>query len=515
MKRSIYLLIFLSIIGCNKTAYIDELDTPSETTPSETPVVKIVVPRSEGNIIDSDGNETAATKSSDMTRIEKVYDQVISQSLYPHLVVGKVFRKSSVVDGSYVSVGFKGGPYTIVPSLVGAEPKQMASPVLSSYTSNLNEIINEGSFTQSEQLEFTMGQFSSYNELKLLFGNNSSTRSWFKKTTTTTEGEEDRITKATGIYVKFYQTSFTVSMDAPVSCYDGYTEAEKDNLVYLNSISYGRLGIMTLETNYSASYSYSYMKRVVKKLFSSSTTTLTEEEISFLNSSTLKIYYAGATNDEVVNIHSAEDFIRSIHDINLGTFSSDSPGVPIMCSFNNMKDDSRFGIDFEMVVSYDHVYAELLLERTTHSSYLSDGMTGYEIMGDIYIAFYRDRERHPIIAYPGITFRVKTEEFTEYFFPRHRTTNTSHLNLARNTMKSTQYLWKIDAPGSYTSEGNDFGFPDDRLMMPVDNPRDKYTTYYTYSLEPSNALSDPEYTVIGFPILGMAKETEFPIHVIK
>ena len=76
MKRSIYLLIFLSIIGCNKTAYIDELDTPSETTPSETPVVKIVVPRSEGNIIDSDGNETAATKAEDHILVHVVNEGV-------------------------------------------------------------------------------------------------------------------------------------------------------------------------------------------------------------------------------------------------------------------------------------------------------------------------------------------------------------------------------------------------------------------------------------------------------
>ena len=133
----------------------------------------------------------------------------------------------------------------------------------------------------------------------------------------------------------------------------------------------------------------------------------------------------------------------------------------------------------------------------------------------IYIAFYRDRERHPIIAYPGITFRVKTEEFTEYLYPRHRTTNTYRISTARNTMKSTQSLWKIDAPGYYSFQGNSYDFPGDRLMMLEENPRDKYTTYYTYSLEPSNALSDPEYTVIGFPILGMDREVEFPIHVIK
>lgn len=498
MKHSIYLLIFLSIIGCNKTAYIDEVCTPSQS-----PVVRIDAPRTAGNIIDSDGNEMVATKTSDMTQIVKVYDQVVSQSLYPHLVVGKVFRKNSVVDGSYVSVGFKGCPYTIVPSLVGAEPKQMASPVLSSYTSNLNEIINEGRFTQSEQAEFTMGQFSSYNEIKSLFGNTSSTKKWFNKTTTTTEGEDDRISKATGIYVKFYQTSFTVSMDAPVSCYDGYTEAEKEDLVYLNSISYGRLGIMTLETNYTASYSYSSMNRIVKKLFSSSSTTLTEEEINFLDACTLKIYYAGAESSEVVSILSAEDFIRSIHDGNLGNFSSDVPGVPVICSFNNMKDDTRFGIDFVMTVSFDHVYAELQLMNEMWNPTGEKG--DYYVTGDIYIAFYRDRERHPIIAHPDIKFRIGTENITEYYTPRPKVTSTSRVDIARNTTKTTSFLWKRGATLVRVTTSKDHGFPPERLMISESYPYpdERSNQYSIFSLEAPSSVSDPEYTVIGRPVNGL------------
>jgi len=505
MKRSIYLLILLSIIGCNKTAYIDE------SYPQNKPaVVKIDAPRSVGNIIDMDGNETVLTKSSDLIRTEKVYDQVVPSNLYPHLVVGRVFRKSSVVDGTYGNVGYKGDQYTIASNLIGAEPKTMKSPTLSSYILNLSEIINEGQFTQSEQIVFTMGQFSSYNELKSVFGNTSSTHGWFKRTTTTTGGEDDRISKATGIYVKFYQTSFTVSMDAPVSCYDGYTEEEKEDLVYLNSISYGRLGIMTLETNYSASYSYSYMKRIVKKLFSSSSTTLTEEEINFLDSCSLKIYYAGATSGQVVDILSPEDFIRSIHDVNLGNFCSESPGVPILCSFNNMKDDSRFGIDFEMTVSYDHVYAELKLMNLIYTPGEGDG---YRVSGDIYIAFYRDKEKHPIIASPEIPFRINTDKLTENYSPRHNMTTSSNISIHRNTGKSTLSLWKRDAVLCYVSSRNNSGpgLPGDMLRIPSSIRGEKYRQFYTYSLEAPYATSDPEYTVTGFHISGLEIDASSPL----
>ena len=71
----------------------------------------------------------------------------------------------------------------------------------------------------------------------------------------------DKIQKSTGMYVKFFQSSFTVNMDiAPLSDQPIQGKSEYEP-VYVNSLTYGRLGIIAFETDES----YEFAETCIKK----------------------------------------------------------------------------------------------------------------------------------------------------------------------------------------------------------------------------------------------------------
>ena len=55
-----------------------------------------------------------------------------------------------------------------------------------------------------------------------------------------------------------------------------------DSAVYINSITYGRLGILTLETNEMVDVAKENINKIFKTIISSSSTTFSKEEQSFL-----------------------------------------------------------------------------------------------------------------------------------------------------------------------------------------------------------------------------------------
>ena len=62
------------------------------------------------------------------------------------------------------------------------------------------------------------------------------------------------VARQSGFYVKFYQTSFTLDMDVPNGSLvkDNNFDSEGIEPVYVSSISYGRMGILAIETNEKA-----------------------------------------------------------------------------------------------------------------------------------------------------------------------------------------------------------------------------------------------------------------------
>src|SRR5699024_10017431 len=125
------------------------------------------------------------------------------------------------------------------------------TPSYSQYLSYVQEQIGKGTFSQNDEFNFSIEQFTSYHELKVAFGSNANTNAIFLGSYSESSRSEHMIKKATGLYVKFYQSSFKAIMDYPTGQIAEIPENLRDSAVYINSITYGRLGILTLETNES------------------------------------------------------------------------------------------------------------------------------------------------------------------------------------------------------------------------------------------------------------------------
>ena len=488
--------MLVSVASCNKEeipaegAYIIQ---ECLEDPVANPVIEIKANRTYGNELTAVEDNAELTKASGPNTVT-VYDQMaiaVPRALY----VGQLFSRSGVISGTYANIRYQGDSYSIVSDLPGVSVKEMNIPTYSKYLSNISSMIEEADSIPTGEVQFTMGQFASYDELKSVVGANVNIGELFKKNNA--NGGSGTIDSATGIYLKVFQPSFTVSMISPVSCYDFMDINDKSDALYLNSVTYGRMGLVVLETDYTASASYKNITKIVRKFFKEKTTSLTIEEEQFLERSTILICAAGTPFPIKLDL---ESFLSGFS--NAGDFTKANPGVPIFYSFNNVKDNTRFGFDFHMTVSYDPVYVRLEEKNARTENYLNNE-NSFCRTGDIYVSFFRDPAgKYPIIAYPQISFGIKEEEFTEHFSPKRFTSTKSKNYYFKNTARNCSSLWRDDAVESIIwRDGSDPDRPSPVLMAPVVDTRGSYDKYYTYSLLPST-----EYTVIGSPISGMERE---------
>ncbi len=283
---------------------------------------------------------------------------------------------SNIYPRSSINVGL---------TLPGTTPKTITNPTSLNYLSYIQEQTSKGSFIQSNEFNFTIEQFTSYNELKVAFGSNVNTNMLFWGSSSTTEMDEHRIDKATGLYVKFFHTSYKAFMDYPQGTIAEIPSNMIDEAVYVNSITYGRLGILTLETNSTAEYSKEVINKTFSKLFVSGSSSLTTEEQKFLNGCDFKVYLIGGNGSTAVQ--SFTGYAGFIQHIKKGTFSRDEPGAPLFCTFNHVKDNSPVKVNFKFSVKKEPLYIEFVTR--------SD---------ELYLNFYRSRSKVPVIADPRIKF---------------------------------------------------------------------------------------------------------------
>ena len=74
---------------------------------------------------------------------------------------------------------------------------------------------------------------------------------------------KERISKSSGLYIRFIQKYFTIDMDIPEKSFiEGSINAQYSP-VYVSSIAYGRVGILTLETDEIYENAESIVKKAV------------------------------------------------------------------------------------------------------------------------------------------------------------------------------------------------------------------------------------------------------------
>lgn len=471
MKRILFILVFISIIfsSCEDD---DVVSYRSFSTDYD--VIEIKTFRDPENLM-GESNRSLKLKStySDDPFIEtkdvETSESVVMPEFQPHIWLGNILKKSSIINCDYYPLIYPRSPISVGLTLPGTDPGIIKNPSFTSINAYLQKEIPKGTFQQNGEFSFTVEQFYSYHELKSAFGSNANTSSLFWSSSSSESKTEHTISKATGLYVKFFQTSFKAIMDYPTGKIADIPNNLIDSAVYINSITYGRLGILTLETNYTASEANTIINKVFKKLFVSGSSTFTKEESDFLDGADFKLYLIGGNGK--TSVETFQGYTGFINHIKSGKFSKQEPGAPLFCTFNHVKDNTPVKVKFRFNIKRQPIYVEMKLEKRSDSG-----------IRDFVLYFYKSRSRVPAIAHPAIQFKVKC--FSDGW---HRDPN--------NPMNkpSTKYYYYQNAPQNTSLKIMEkVIFDHDNTIYVNGRPVEISNIRYEYTLEKNDG-----YEVIG------------------
>lgn len=377
--------------------------------------------------------------------------------IYP----GAILEGNSIVDQKYVPVFLNNrNPITVSMTLTHNTPKHTSqtiySPTFSKLDDYVKDMVVDGNFSPNQKFMFQSKRFSFYDEIKSAFGTNINTRKLFSSRKETSTSEEHKIVKSTGMYVKFFQSSFVVNMDiAPLSdeLVKGKTEFEP---VYVSSVTYGRLGIIVFETEETYEFAETCIKKEIDRIFYHKTTTLNEKEQLFFDTTDFKVLIIGADSDYAVQtIKGYSQFLNLIYN---STFTEHSYGVPIACSFSYANSHALVETEFENTLVLQPLFVFMNNENTTNR-YLDYG--GYYRNSSVYLNFYEDRAKTKTSRpYTDIVFEIEKKVSEVRYYTEQKKwpmissefKNTNERSLVRNIKFDTKILIG-DEVHSYIMDG--------------------------------------------------------------
>ncbi len=334
-------------------------------------------------------------------------ESIVLPELARYIYPGSLLMGNSIQNLDYKPISATLNPITVSLSIPAINKKTaivIDKPSLSSTRAAVQNYLQTADFTQNGQLSYSIEQFSSYDELKVAFGSNVNTRKLFGKNTSSTSIEESMISKRTGFYVKFYQTSFTLDMDIPNPSLVANNNFDSGGVepVYVSSISYGRMGVLTIETNETASDAKRIINETFNKLFYNKSTNFTQEEKAFINGSDYNLYLIGG--DGVTASQAFQGYEAFVNHVSQGSFSKSQPGVPIFCSYSYLKDNSPVKTKFIFDIKKPPLY---IMSNITNIIKQTPGINTY---GDINLFFYKSRALTPAIANPFMDILIEKTE---------------------------------------------------------------------------------------------------------
>lgn len=296
---------------------------------------------------DATGTGTEYTVETKEQAVLPEFEEVI----YP----GSLIKGSSVDGGTFDPiVGYTRKPISVGLSLVG---KNVTGTIdWPSWTSTINFVntaLQSGiSGKQLSSFSFDMQQITTYNEMKLTFGANVSVGSIFS---VGVNGTSNKIRKKFGLTAKFVQKNFTLNMDIPR---DGQlitgtidpTLAGQWSPLYVNSITYGRMGVVLIESDdniqeLSLAFKAAFNIGVVK-----GDVGVTLDQKNIINRASIKIFLTGGQGETGVKTINGYDEFKE-HILKGGEFTENDPGVPLFFRMRYLSDHSLYKTTFKLRVA--------------------------------------------------------------------------------------------------------------------------------------------------------------------
>jgi len=334
-------------------------------------------------------------------------------------------------------------------------PRPSAERALVSTALTDLENINPGGIGAAS-LQLELDSFKVYEELKTLYGYNKDIGVFLVNANTTQQGENHKITSTSALKIKFFQENFTIDLDVPNSYNELFDPTGLDmnsitggvTPVYVKSVTYGRMGIMVIESSYSSTKVYNaiYKQLGILQNLIGIDRNLTEEEKAIINSADIKIKYTGIGQDAdgTIKVNGLAGFI-DIMQANK-TYSKESPGVPVAFQLAYLNDDhgnveAPFQINYG---PYDKPYAKIEYQNRVDKYHPTGYLTNSS--ADMYVSFFHDKGRNSVYNNVPDFIPFKYEQ-TVY------TTNVSNYSPSYNTNK---YLkeFSVKNGGSRYFDGN-------------------------------------------------------------
>ncbi|MBZ4189364.1 thiol-activated cytolysin family protein [Niabella beijingensis] len=247
------------------------------------------------------------------------------------------------------------------------------------------------------RLQVEKDSFNVYEELKTLYGYNKNIDIFIASGGSSSQNGSHDIQGNAGIKIKFFQQNFTIDVDVPSdyselfdptgldtsSVFGGYSP------YYVSSVTYGRMGIMTIESSTDASTLYSIVNKQINILGGvvGGGTQLTQQEKDILNNADIKVRLTGigVSADRPIVVNGLQGFIETLSAN--ATYSKDDPGIPISFRLRYLVDDTNVEAPFDINYGpFDKPYVKM-----HNGSYSEQTGNPFYRRADLFVSFFKDR----------------------------------------------------------------------------------------------------------------------------
>ncbi|MGJ1409505.1 thiol-activated cytolysin family protein [Sphingobacterium thalpophilum] len=278
------------------------------------------------------------------------------------------------------------------------------------------------------KLDVDRDTFRVYEELKTLYGFNKKIDAFLVDTKTIKQGENHMIASKSAMKIRFAQENFTIDVED----YNGYDKLfDPRGLdipkitggvtpLFVKSVTYGRMGIMVIESSYSSEKLYKavYKQIDILKGLVGLGKDMTDEEKQIINEASIRVKYTGIGTDSspAEKIQGLAGFIQTL--TANSTYSKENPGVPIAFQLALLKEGNElFAAPFQINYGpFDKPYVRIEYrnfkqEDKKPGTYQGNSPSSVNLSRYIarrataYLACYRD---------PAATLRLEVPNFLEF-----------------------------------------------------------------------------------------------------
>lgn len=213
------------------------------------------------------------------------------------------------------------------------------------YKKFMKEVLNSTEYKNflhnggRESLDFQCTEYFSYSDIEKAFSSNAGLAKIFSSKVRTNSQKTNIKSRLLG---QLISKNFTVTMEVPINGFfkDKSRDISEENPVYVRSISYGKIALLSVESEYSFEEVKKSVEAGIKwKIFNAGGGYSTKD-IEILQKSTITLYLiSDDTNGNANQFFSSLDDIKNAFQLN---YTDANIGLPILCKGYYTKNNSIF-----------------------------------------------------------------------------------------------------------------------------------------------------------------------------